>query len=786
MLGGGGVRVDDLLVADLVRVLVVLQVVVRHERRRVVDASELAFLADLDLRRDRVDGRRGVVDVRDRPGRRHRLQVLVVDPVLHDAGLQGPPVVLRGDRHAREQLLDLLGLRSPLLLGVLVEELSRRVGRVTESVEGRSPLLGDGVRRTQRVEEHRVEVDVREVQALVGPVVDVLAGEVAVQVHLPQTDRVRAVVAVLDRTDGADVALVADGRERADRGVDGLAEVTPVHRQGDVHRPEVAGDVLADLVVRQIVVVGRRGVDLKDLRAQVGHVDPTLDRVGLVHRVLEHDVRVAGLELDLGDRLEELARVDLRLLDARIVDHLAVLLGDRDVTEGHPVDALDVVGREEVHVLAVLGELERDVRHDHTQRQRLDADLLVGVLTLGVEEPHDVGVVGVEVDRTGTLTSPELVGVAEAVFEQLHDGDDAAGLILDLLDRCAGLADVRQQQRHAAAALGQLQSGVDAAGDRLHVVFDAQQEARDEFTALRLAGVEEGGRGGLEATGDDLLDQLRGQLLVAVGQTEGGHHDAVFEAFEVALAVEGLQRVARVVLERTQEGLEPELARVGEIVELLDELERVLLEHGALVVLLVDQVVQPLLEGVEEHGVLVDMLQEVLPRGTLVRVELDVPVGVVQVQHRVEGVIILPLEPRVALEVGLGQCCFHHRSNPSLTRSMSSGVPKSSMRYKCGTRHLRLMMSPASPKCSPKLVFPVEMTPRSHPRLPSSLRNRMTCFGTAPFSSPRPWPPPYVGVIRTYGSSMCGDASEEWRGMRIARMPSFSTKRVVFPDTLEK
>src|SRR3954469_2097264 len=50
-----GVGVDDLLVADLVRVLVVLQVVVRHERRRVVDAADLALLADLDLRRDRVD-----------------------------------------------------------------------------------------------------------------------------------------------------------------------------------------------------------------------------------------------------------------------------------------------------------------------------------------------------------------------------------------------------------------------------------------------------------------------------------------------------------------------------------------------------------------------------------------------------------------------------------------------------------------------------------------------------------------------------------------------------------
>jgi hypothetical protein len=68
-----------------------------------------------------------------------------------------------------------------------------------------------------------------------------------------------------------------------------------------------------------------------------------------------------------------------------------------------------------------------------------------------------------------------------------------------------------EQQRDAAAALGQLQGGVDAAGDRLHVVLDAQQEAADELAALRLAGVEEGRGRGLEAAGDDLVDELLGE-----------------------------------------------------------------------------------------------------------------------------------------------------------------------------------------------------------------------------------------------------------------------------------
>ena len=224
------------------------------------------------------------------------------------------------------------------------------------------------------------------------------------------------------------------------------------------------------------------------------------------------------------------------------------------------------------------------------------------------------------------------------------------GLVLDLLDRRTRLADVRQQQRDAAAALGELQRRVDAARDRLHVVFDAQQEARDELAALRLARVEERRRRRLEAARDDLLDEVGRELLVAVGEAEGRHHDAVLEALEVALAVEGLERVARVVLERAEERLEAELLGVGEVVELLDELERVLRQHGRLVVLLLDEVVEALLERVEEHRVLVHVLQEVLPRRALVGVELDLAVLVVQVQHRVEGVVVHPLETRVRLE----------------------------------------------------------------------------------------------------------------------------------------
>src|SRR5699024_10651379 len=83
----------------------------------------------------------------------------------------------------------------------------------------------------------------------------------------------------------------------------------------------------------------------------------------------------------------------------------------------------------------------------------------------------------------------------------------------------------------------------------------------------------------------------------------------VREAFEVALAVEGLERIRGVELEGTEEGLEAELLTVGPLRQSFDEFERVLFEDLGLVVFLLDEVVELLLEVVEEDGVVVHVLQ---------------------------------------------------------------------------------------------------------------------------------------------------------------------------------
>ena len=109
-----GIRINNGLPSDFVRIREILEIVVGHIRSWIVDPSNLAFLANLDLGGDRVNRARGMVDVRDRAGGRHGLQVLVVDAVLQNRVAQGLPVGRSRDRDAVlfEQRTDPFGARS--------------------------------------------------------------------------------------------------------------------------------------------------------------------------------------------------------------------------------------------------------------------------------------------------------------------------------------------------------------------------------------------------------------------------------------------------------------------------------------------------------------------------------------------------------------------------------------------------------------------------------------------------------------------------------------------------
>src|SRR6201987_1798862 len=79
--------------------------------------------------------------------------------------------------------------------------------------------------------------------------------------------------------------------------------------------------------------------------------------------------------------------------------------------------------------------------------------------------------------------------------------------------------------------------------------WNSGRQAADGFAALLLARVEERRGGRLEPSVDDLVDELLGQCRVTGGQGKRGHDDPVFEALQIPLSVESLQRVGGVVLE---------------------------------------------------------------------------------------------------------------------------------------------------------------------------------------------------------------------------------------------
>ena len=112
---------------------------------------------------------------------------------------------------------------------------------------------------------------------------------------------------------------------------------------GNIQRPEVTGDILAHVRVVEVLVVAGRAVDLQNLRAQIAHVDAPANRVGAVHRILVHDVRITGFKLNFSQRLEEIPGVDGFFTNAIVGHQLVVQLAYRHVAKGFAVNPLNII-----------------------------------------------------------------------------------------------------------------------------------------------------------------------------------------------------------------------------------------------------------------------------------------------------------------------------------------------------------------------------------------------------------------------------------------------------------
>src|SRR5699024_2379008 len=134
--------------------------------------------------------------------------------------------------------------------------------------------------------------------------------------------------------------------------------------------------------------------------------------------------------------------------------------------------------------------------------------------------------------------------------------------------------------------------------------------------------------------------------------------------------------------------------------KLMDELAVVGADQFGVVVSLVEQVFDLLRVGVEEHRVRVHLPQEVLPNGFLVLVELDLAVLVVQVEHRVQCVLVQAAGIGPVELLGGERChelvfSFKVFSVWWATASTSAGVPKISKSCRLGTSRPRALVSRA-------------------------------------------------------------------------------------------
>ncbi|MNE05604.1 hypothetical protein D3C80_981740 [compost metagenome] len=118
----------------------------------------------------------------------------------------------------------------------------------------------------------------------------------------------------------------------------------------------------------------------------------------------------------------------------------------------------------------------------------------------------------------------------------------------------------------------------------------------------------------MEAPGDDLFHQILRKSGITRCQPQRHHAHPVFIAFQIALAIEGFQRIAGVILKGAEEGLKAEFFRIGLLEKLFDKGELVLRQHALFIITFLHQIAQLLLQVMEEHGVLVHVLQEVVPR----------------------------------------------------------------------------------------------------------------------------------------------------------------------------
>ncbi|MNJ58376.1 hypothetical protein D3C77_540060 [compost metagenome] len=94
---------------------------------------------------------------------------------------------------------------------------------------------------------------------------------------------------------------------------------------------------------------------------------------------------------------------------------------------------------EQIHILILLHQLKKFIRRNDAERQCLNANFLVAVNFLRIEEFVNIGMEQIEVHYAAAVTLSQLVRIGERILEQLHNRQYPACFAVqafNLLARC--------------------------------------------------------------------------------------------------------------------------------------------------------------------------------------------------------------------------------------------------------------------------------------------------------------------------------------------------------------
>ncbi len=206
--------------------------------------------------------------------------------------------------------------------------------------------------------------------------------------------------------------MLRNRRERAHSQINACTQVT-VHRLSNIKRAKIARNIATNVAIRQVGVISACFLSLQNLGAQVAHSNAAFNRICAIYSIFKQNVRVARLKLNLRKRHKEFASINVLLVNARICNHLIVMLSNRNVCKRLAIFALNVVRAKQSHLFLTLSKLKSNIWNHNTQRKRLNTNLLVRVLALSVKETHNIWVVSANIHGTSALTSAKLISIRE-------------------------------------------------------------------------------------------------------------------------------------------------------------------------------------------------------------------------------------------------------------------------------------------------------------------------------------------------------------------------------------